>query len=162
MKNLVDAQLNNVFLKPGDVYISRSPALVSTVLGSCISVTLYSSETRVGAMCHALLPSGSIEEGFRYVDSTVAYLYAKLCVITGRSGGFEAKLFGGADVLNPGGRLNRAPSVGRQNITAAMHVIEKLGLSLSASDTSGDRGRKIFFYSNTGEVFLRQVKKTVR
>ena len=162
MKNLVDAQLKNVYLKPGDVYVSRTPALVSTVLGSCISVTLFSPEARVGAMCHALLPSGSIEEGFRYVDSTVAYLYDKLSAITGRSGGFEAKLFGGADVLNPGGCLNRAPSVGRQNITAAMHVIEKLGLLLSASDTSGDRGRKMFFYSNTGEVFLRQVKKTLR
>jgi len=162
MKNLVDAQLKNVFLKQGEVYVSRAPALVSTVLGSCVSITLYSPEARVGAMCHALLPCGSLDEGFRYVDSTVVYLFAKLSVITGQLGGLEAKLFGGADVLNPGIRLNSAPSVGQQNVAAAMHAIEKLGLSLSASDVNGDQGRKIFFYSNTGEVFLRSVKKTIR
>ena len=162
MKNLVDAQLKNVYLKPGDVYVSRTPALVSTVLGSCVSVTLYSVEARIGAMCHALLPSGSLDDGFRYVDSTVEYLYDKLKIINGRSGGFEAKLFGGADVLNPVGRLSGVPSVGRQNVAVALQVIKKLGIELIASDTGGDRGRKIFFYSNTGEVFLRQVKKSIR
>ena len=162
MKNIVDTRLRNVYLKPGEIYVSRTPALVSTVLGSCVSVTLYSVEARIGAMCHALLPSGSLDDGFRYVDSTVEYLYDKLKIISGRSGGFEAKMFGGADVLNPVGRLSGAPSVGRQNVAVALQVIKKLGIELIASDTGGDRGRKIFFYSNTGEVFLRQVKKSIR
>ncbi|HEY3309884.1 MAG TPA: chemotaxis protein CheD [Desulfuromonadaceae bacterium] len=162
MKNLVDPQLQNVYLKPGEIYVSRVPALVSTVLGSCVSITLFSPESKAGAMCHALLPSGSIDEGFRYVDSTLDYMFSRLSAVSGRSSGFEAKLFGGADVLKPGGLLSGAPSVGSQNVEIALQVIKRLGMVLTASDTSGDRGRKIFFYSNTGEVFLRQVRKTIK
>lgn len=161
MKNLIDHRLQNVYLKPGEIYVSRVPALVSTVLGSCVSITLFSPETRTGAICHALLPSGSIEEGFRYVDSTIDYMFSKLSAVTGRSSGFEAKLFGGADVLRPGGLLSGTPSVGSQNVESALQVIKRLGVVLKASDTSGDRGRKIFFYSHTGEVFLRQIRKTI-
>lgn len=161
MKNLVDARLRNIYLKPGDIYVSRTPALVSTVLGSCVSITLFSPGAAMGAICHAMLPRGERDEGFRYVDSAVAYLYDRLTAVCGREG-IEAKLFGGADVLNPCGRLNGAPSVGRQNVEAALKSIAVLGLTLKASDTGGDRGRKLFFYSNTGDVFLRQVKKSIR
>lgn len=159
MKNLIDTRLRNVYLNPGEIFVSCRPAFVSTILGSCISVTLYSPSAGAGAICHALLPYGSIEEGFRYVDSTVQCIFDKLCRITGLSGGFEAKLFGGADVLSEVTKENGS-SIGQQNIQAADMILKKLGLSLTASDTGGQSGRKIFFYTHTGEVFMRHVKKT--
>jgi chemotaxis protein CheD len=162
MKNLVDPRLANVFLKPGEVFVSRTPALVSTVLGSCVSVTLFSPTARMGAMCHALLPGGAEQDGPRYVDSAVAFMYAKLTAVSGQAGGFEAKLFGGANVLVKGAGREAGASVGSQNVAAALRVIERLGLPLVAFDTGGEQGRKIFFYSGTGEVYLRPVKKGVR
>jgi chemotaxis protein CheD len=162
VRNLLDKRLPNVFLKPGEVYVSQAPALVSTVLGSCVSVILYSPDARMGAMCHAMLPCGTDEDPFRYVDSAVGYLYGRLRAISGRAGGFEAKLFGGADMLDQPGRANGYVSIGRQNIDAALKTIEALGLRLIASDTGGDRGRKVFFYSGTGEVFVRPVRKSVK
>jgi len=162
VKNLVDSRLRNVYLQPGEVYISRTPALVSTVLGSCVSVVLYSPDAGIGAMCHAQLPFARGDEGLRYVDSAVTFMYGRLAAISGRPGGFEVKLFGGAEVLVPRGRHEHSASVGGQNVAAALQVIESLGLRVTASDTGGDRGRKIFFYSNSGEVFLRPVKKTIR
>lgn len=163
MKNLVDPRLANVFLKPGEVFVSRTPALVSTVLGSCVSVTLFSPMARMGAMCHALLPGGAEQQdGPRYVDSAVASMHAKLAAVSGQAGGFEAKLFGGANVLVRGAGRETGASVGSQNVAAALRVIERLGLALVAFDTGGEQGRKIFFYSGTGEVYLRPVKKGVR
>lgn len=160
MKDLVDTRLANVYLKPGEVYISRTPALVSTVLGSCVSVTLYAPDAGMGAICHALLPCGADDDGLRYVESAVLYMHNRLAAISGQGGGFEAKLFGGADLLMARGRPDEKGSVGRQNVAAALRVIERLGLRLAASDTGGDRGRKIFFYSDTGEVLLRPVRKS--
>ncbi|MGA2108628.1 MAG: hypothetical protein ABSH25_13400 [Syntrophorhabdales bacterium] len=46
-----------VFLKPGEIYVGEEPAEISTILGSCVSVTMFSKRVRVGAICHALLPS---------------------------------------------------------------------------------------------------------
>jgi len=159
MKNLVDSRLANVYLKPGEVFVSRTPTLVSTVLGSCVSITLFDPETRMGAMCHAMLPHGTADE-LRYVDSAVGFMFDRLSALSGRSGGFEVKLFGGADVLVPSGRTNGSLSVGRQNVDAALQVIERLGLRLTSFDTGGERGRKIFFCSGTGEVFMRPVKNS--
>lgn len=162
MKNLIDPRFLNVFLKPGEIYISDRPAFVSTILGSCVSITLHSPETGAGAICHALLPSGSLEDGFRYVDSTTQYIFDKLCTITGQSGGFEAKLFGGADLFSHDGKDSAGLSIGQQNIKAARTALKKLGLTLAACDTSGPSGRKIFFYTHTGEVFMRHIRKTIR
>jgi chemotaxis protein CheD len=46
----------NIFLKPGALYISEKPAIVSTILGSCIAVTIFNKRLKVGGICHALLP----------------------------------------------------------------------------------------------------------
>ena len=51
-----------VFLKPGEIYVGREPAEVSTILGSCISVTMFSEGLKLGAICHALLPGDRASE----------------------------------------------------------------------------------------------------
>lgn len=162
MKNLVDARLRNVYLKPGEVFVSRTPTLVSTVLGSCVSVVIFSPEAGMGAMCHAQLPFARGNDDLRYVDKAVSYMYDRLSAISGRTKGFEVKLFGGAEGLVHRRGPELPTSIGGQNVAAAMKVIESLGLRVTASDTGGDRGRKIFFYSNSGEVLLRRLKKTIR
>lgn len=53
MKHIIAGHHDNAFLKPGEAIVSPNPILVSTVLGSCIAVTMYSPEKRVGAICHA-------------------------------------------------------------------------------------------------------------
>lgn len=161
MNNLVHSGMRNVYLKPGEVFVSRIPALVSTVLGSCVSLTLFSPDARMGSMCHAMLPSGTHLDELRYVDNAVGFIYTHLVAISGQAGGFEAKLFGGANVLVTGRRPDNSASVGTQNVEAALRAIERLGLRLTAFDTGGDRGRKLFFCSATGEVYMRPVKKSV-
>ena len=49
--------MKKVFLRPGDVTVGKAPAEVSTVLGSCVSVTMFAERLKLGAICHALLPS---------------------------------------------------------------------------------------------------------
>ncbi|GFE61512.1 chemotaxis protein CheD [Geobacter sp. AOG2] len=160
MRNLFDPHASNVFLKPGEVFVAKRPALVSTVLGSCVSVVLHVPRTGMGAICHAMLPSGAKDDDFRYVDKAVSYLYDRLTSMCGGPSGIEAKLFGGADMLNSGVRNEDVSSVGRQNVEAALQVLDTLGLKVSAADTRGSQGRKLFFYSQSGEVFVRQVRKS--
>ncbi|QEM67986.1 chemotaxis protein CheD [Geobacter sp. FeAm09] len=161
MKNLYDQRMSNVYLKPGELFIARCPALVSTVLGSCVAVVLHAPRSGVGGICHAMLPGGDAEhDDFRYVDKAVPYLYNRINALCGGAGSIEAKLFGGAAVLNSGVRSEGAPSVGCRNIAAALQALDTLGVKVAAADTGGSRGRKLFFYSHSGEVFVRQVHKT--
>ena len=47
----------DVFLQPGEYVVGDAALRVRTMLGSCVSVTLWSPARRVGAMSHFLLAS---------------------------------------------------------------------------------------------------------
>jgi chemotaxis protein CheD len=152
-----------VYLKPGELFVSRESAIVSTVLGSCVSVTMFSPELRMGAICHALLPvENSSGESFRYVDTSILSMLEEF----GRHGisrtRLEVKLFGGSSMLSDNAGGYRGVAVGRQNIEKAMQIIEAECLSLVASDLGGTNGRKIYFLTHTGAVFLKHLGKKWR
>jgi chemotaxis protein CheD len=137
--------------------------VVTTVLGSCVSVTMFSAEHRCGAICHAMLPEEKLPgDACRYVDSSIM----KMLRVFSRNGidlsRIEVKLFGGSDVLPVLETGEHGATVGRQNIDAALRVIERERLSLAASDLGGLRGRKILFHTHTGEILLKRLQRIER
>jgi chemotaxis protein CheD len=152
--------LHTIILKPGEGYAGEKPSIVSTVLGSCVSVTMFCRNGRFGAICHSLLPeaaSGTAGNEFRYVDSS---MYAMLLHFDRRGvprEELEVKLFGGSDLLGCGSGSGK--TVGRQNIETALGIIASERLALLASDVGGDQGRKLFFKPHTGEVFVKRLSR---
>ena len=53
---LNDPVTANYFLKPGYILLSVKPTVISTVLGSCVSVCLYDRKMKTGGMNHFQLP----------------------------------------------------------------------------------------------------------
>ena len=49
------AILPDLNLQPGELYLARSPAILRTILGSCVGVTFWSSRLGAGALCHGVL-----------------------------------------------------------------------------------------------------------
>ncbi len=149
-----------VYLKPGEFYAAESPAVVSTVLGSCIAVTFFSPRTGIGSICHALLPRNPASHEvatFRYVDSSILHMVRRFDMMGIKRGEMEVKVLGGADVLD---HLNGAAvSIGRQNIEAAFRIIERERLSIAVTDVGGNIGRKIYFCTHTGRVLLKRLKR---
>lgn len=150
----------NIFLKPGEIFISREPAIVSTILGSCVAITIFNERLKVGGICHALLPgSRSLQDAdyYRYVDGSIAYMLKKLEAIGIQKHEMEIKLLGGADVLDIVDV--KRPSVGQQNIEKALEIMNTEKLTLTLSDVGGKTGRNIRFYTHTGMVLLKRIKK---
>jgi chemotaxis protein CheD len=158
----------NVYLKPGEVYITEMPTLVSTVLGSCVSVTMFHRSLAVGAICHGLLPEctgpkecdGSCADGLKYVNCSLRRMIERFRSLNINLSEIEVKLFGGADVLPAEPNKSIALNVGRQNIASAVQGIERAGLSLTTYDVGGSFGRKILFYTHTGEILLKRLNKS--
>jgi len=44
------------FIKPGYIFVSAKPAIISAVLGSCVSVCIYDNKLKTGGMNHFKLP----------------------------------------------------------------------------------------------------------
>lgn len=158
MKSLIASHTHNIYLKPGEVFVSLKPVLVSTVLGSCIAVTMFSASRAFGAICHAMLPENvGRDNDLRYVDTALLNLYATV-MKSGAADDLVVKLFGGAQVLNVGERTPDRQTVGDQNVAQAEAVLASLGLAVAARDTGGCQGRKLFFCTRSGDVFLRRMR----
>ena len=157
MKRIIDDHSCSVFLLPGKIIVSHNPVIVSTLLGSCVAVTMYCREARVGAICHAMLPHSQGEgDSLLYVDVAVRQLYRKVREHD-PTADLTVKLFGGARVLACVEQREGRLTVGEQNIAAAERVLGDLGLSIAGADVGGNFGRKLFFSMKTGQVYLKKL-----
>jgi chemotaxis protein CheD len=157
-------QVATVFLKPGEMVLSFEPAAITTLLGSCVAVTMFSKRLGLGAICHALLPSCRREESCchtetgKYVECAIELMLQEFNTRGILNNEIEVKLFGGSDMFDTvdGKRL----SVGRQNLEMALKMLEEACVRIVTQDLGGPRGRKIIFHTHTGDVFLKRMRKT--
>ena len=162
MTPLDDADLKKVYLKPGELYIGEKPTKVITVLGSCVSVTLFSRRLRIGAICHGALPHCRkvnkcpelCEDAFKYVDCSVRYMIERMRGFGCADKEIEVKLFGGADTLSS----KKENTIGSMNVKMALEIISHEHLRVTAADVGDSFGRKIIFLTHTGDVFLKRLK----
>jgi len=146
------------FLLPGQAVVTPRPSRVTTLLGSCVAVIFYSTRLGRGVVAHSMLSACPRREGcrkvcketYRYVDCTVKQLLTVMDGWGEKAENLQAKLFGGADMYGPGGER----TVGRLNVLKAKEAIADAKVPLVAEETGGREGRKIIFFTHTGEVFL--------
>ncbi len=157
--------LPDLNLQPGELYVARSPAILRTILGSCVSATFWSARLGAGALCHGVLPhcpkilppGFTPNDGHRYVDYSIRYMAQQFDALGARREELEVKLFGGADVLPLLTERRDRPTVGALNCRAAEKVLAEEGFIVRASDLGGDRGRRIHFHTGSGEVLVQRL-----
>ncbi|MCD8552670.1 chemotaxis protein CheD [Seleniivibrio sp.] len=147
-----------VYLKPGEIYFSDVPAVVNTVLGSCVSVTMYVPRLRAGIISHCVLPTalGNIrrnEEAMKYVDCALLYMHKKMTLAGADKRETEVKMFGGSTMF---GIENGENSIGSKNISAAVSLIRGLGYCIVKSDTGGSFTRNLSFNIASGVVNIKR------
>ena len=157
LMNIIDQTHRNVFLHPGEMVLAVEPTVAVTVLGSCISITLFHQKLRVGALCHAVLPQGNETTPGKFVNQAVNHMIGQFAALKIQPHELVAKLFGGADMFNHVATEWSNRGVGAQNIREAVKSLRTVGLEAIASDIGGNQGRKLVFYTHTGEVFIKLV-----
>ena len=162
----LEAELVEVYLQPGEMFLAREPTIIRTLLGSCVGVTFWSEQLGVGALCHAMLPrcpEGSLrglrpEVGYRYVDFSIRDLGRKFDDLGAHRSQVQVKLFGGADVLLGGSEASARATVGSLNCETALEILRAEGFQIAASSLRGKSGLNIRFNTGNGEVRLRRLK----
>lgn len=163
-----EAAIPQVYLKPGELFFSGEPTEVVTVLGSCLSVTMFHRRRGMGGICHGLMPTcddttkcvGDCVEGLKYVDCSIRNMVRYFDRHKVRRSEIEVKYFGGADMFSRQTERPGALSIGRQNILAAERILQHEGLHPLIMDVGGMQGRKIYFYTHTGEVLLKRLRRS--
>ena len=155
--------LTEIYVQPGESRVVREPAILRTLLGSCVGIAFRIPRLGVSALCHPMLPRFPVNHaltltrsaGRRYVDYAIRDIARQFDALGARREEVEVKLFGGGDVLLMADSKAR-PTVGRLNIEVAMKVLGEEGFAVSASSLGGKRGINIYFNTETGEVLLER------
>ena len=135
---------------------------MTTVLGSCISVTMFHPATGTASICHAMLPAGRGSDSFKFVDTSISYMVRFFTHLKIARGELEVKLFGGADMFASERPDVTSITVGAQNISAATEYLKKNGLVTTASDVGGRKGRKLVFSTESGIVYIKKMSAEKR
>lgn len=141
-----------VFLMPGQCYITDKPALVETVVGSCVSVCLYNNETGDAAINHYLqdvCSLGNEGQSGNYGFSATEHIINTLKIRDILVEHLEAQIFGGAMLIEKG---EVGSDIGRRNIAVARQVLNTHRIRIIRQEVGGTRGRCIKFNTQTNGV----------
>ncbi len=145
MKNFESADSSEArhFLYPGQVFVTRDPITISTILGSCAAVCLWDSHKRAGGMNHYLLPDG-LGEGpnrLRYGNVANPELLNQVLSLGCEIRNLQAKIFGGSSAF----AVDLSQSVGSRNVELAETFLRSAGIPVVERGVSGKHGRRLNF-----------------
>jgi chemotaxis protein CheD len=146
---------HSVYLHPGQQHASADPCVITTILGSCVSVCLFDAGRRVGGANHFLLPQhgGDGNEASRYGPTAVRRLRDRLMELGAHPEQLEARVVGGANMLSA--FHNGERHLGLRNVDVARQVLAEVGIPIVAEDVGGTRGRKLAFSTSDGTTWVR-------
>lgn len=156
--------LIEIFLQPGDLFVADADYQIRTILGSCVSITLWHPAARTGGMSHFLLPtrsSASREGGLdgRYGDEALLQMIHELKQVGIAPSQCQAKIFGGGNMF-PEHRSKSTVHVGQRNGDAARALLQGHNIPVVSESLFGVGHRQIIFNVSNGDVWANQVRPT--
>jgi chemotaxis protein CheD len=146
----------NVGVAECAVSAASDTVLATFALGSCIALTLWDPERRVGGMLHFLLPESALDTDrarrnpFVCADTGVPALVRRCTRLGADPRRLVARAAGGAQVLDCTGFLD----VSARNHATLRNVLRSAGLSLACSAIGGTVSRSLRLDVGTGRCWV--------
>ena len=142
-----------------EMIVSSDPreTLVTYSLGSCIGVTVYDPQIKVGGMIHCMLPSSKLEEAkaqdkpHMFVDTGVVALLQSVMNLGADKKRLIVKVAGAAAPMDVCGRFK----IGERNHTMLRKVLWKNEIMLKGEDVGGTQPRTMVLYLDAGRTAIR-------
>ncbi len=146
----------NYFLEPGHIFLATKPAVISVVLGSCVSVCVYDTKRKVGGMNHFRLPYIGEKHLATAIYGNVATIALVRMIISDGSQKkhLEAQILGGSHNYDISPK-----NIGKENIMTARRILNRERISVVSEYVGGEKGRKIVFNTATNELAVMGVER---
>jgi chemotaxis protein CheD len=145
---------SRVYLHPGGVWAESSAGVITTVLGSCVSVCLWDPQTALGGINHYILPLGGSAVSARYGNHALPMLLARVLENGAHRETLLACVFGGASVL---AGETAQPTLGSRNVAEAFDFLQRNEIAVLRHDVEGRQGRKLTFRTSDGTTLIRKL-----
>ncbi len=149
-----------IIISPGEYYVTTEDIIIQTVLGSCISVCLFTEQSDLAGMNHFMLPQQIHLTD--YIDSfsgkygmySMELLFRHFVKNGINIKNLKAKVFGGSSLLN----LNKnQESIACSNIKFIISFLDKEKIPIISIHLGGKKARKIYFFIKTRKVMLKEI-----
>lgn len=141
----------------GGVFSSREPAVIRTVLGSCVAACLYDPVALAGGMNHFMLPGGEDADlPTRFGVHAMEVLINQLMELGADRRRLKAKIFGGADVLKMRGNFIRVAEKNREFIKQFLSVE---GIPIVAQRLGGTDPLQVYFFTHDAKVLIKPLRR---
>lgn len=138
------------------VRISKEPAVLRTILGSCVGICIYDRMKKIGGLAHILLPvntqSGANPE--KYASTAIPLMIEQLLKEGAKKEFMSAKIAGGAAMFKFDTNVTLG-QIGDRNIEETKKMLEKYKIPVLEEDVGGNAGRVIDFFLNDGHLKVK-------
>lgn len=148
-------------IHPGELYVSNTSELITTVLGSCVSACIRDPAVAVGGMNHFMLPASNGNSTISAADTSAATRYGNFAMealinailrFGGAKSKLEIKVFGGGKVLA------QMTNIGAQNVDFVRDYLHIERLKIISEDVGGIHPRKVIYDPASGKVAVKKIK----
>jgi chemotaxis protein CheD len=148
------------YLLAGSLFVHQERHIVTTVLGSCVSVCLWDCIWNRGGINHYMLPfwNGEGLASPKYGNIAIAKLIENMQDLGSDRRNLRAKVFGGGIVLNVS---NPFMNIGERNVQLAEDMLRSENIPVVGADTGGKVGRKVIYNTESGVVLVKKLTKQI-
>ncbi|HYG13860.1 MAG TPA: chemotaxis protein CheD [Methylophilaceae bacterium] len=154
----------DIFLQPGEHYFGDRNTQIRTILGSCVSMTVWHPHLLVGGMSHFMMPTRQGKKSIgakspldgKYADEAIKLMLAEMKAIGALDSKYQVKLFGGGDMF-PNARKSGL-QIGEKNVEAALRLLKRHNFACQAMHLGGTGHRNLVFRVWNGNVWVKHTR----
>lgn len=146
-----------------DYKVGKAPdVIISYGLGSCIGISLYDPQRKVGGLLHIMLPdstqSRASENPAKFADTGIPLMLDEVIKLGAVRSRIVAKIAGGAQMFAFANATD-IMRVGARNADAVKRILKELKIPLCAEDVGGNYGRTVQIDLETGIYRVKTIDK---
>ncbi len=156
-------QKNKKTIGISDFQVSNDPSelLITYSLGSCVGVTIYDCEVRVGGMIHCMLPLSknnnekAAETPAMFVDTGIPLLFKAVYELGAVKSRVIIRVAGCSQMMGS----NTVFQIGKRNYTILKKLLWKNDLLIKSEDVGKSLSRTLSLDIETGRTYLKVLGK---
>ncbi|MBR1728319.1 MAG: chemotaxis protein CheD [Selenomonadaceae bacterium] len=146
-----------------DYKVGRAPSvLISYGLGSCIGISLYDPQTKIGGLLHIMLPDSTqaraSDNPAKFADTGLPLMLNDVISMGASRSRLVAKIAGGAQMFAFSNATD-IMRVGTRNAETVKKILQKMGIRLIAEDTGGNYGRTVQIDLSNGVYKVKTIDR---
>ena len=146
-----------------DYKVGRAPAtLISYGLGSCIGISLYDPQRKIGGLLHIMLPDSTqaraSDNPAKFADTGIPLMINDVIALGASRRSLVAKIAGGAQMFAFSNATD-IMKVGNRNAETCKQILKRNGIRVIAENTGGNYGRTVSIDLNNGSYKVKTIDR---